>query len=81
MIIEMEKEITVEYGGITKFDMEDCHAHYFINEGEDGQKSEFKVVKETGIVEKRPLGSEDWGLTFLEFYDFKADRESSTEWV
>jgi hypothetical protein len=77
--VDLEKGISAEFGGTTSFQMEDAHARYFINNGVNGAQTEIKVVKETGRVEHRKLGSEDWELTFLEEHDLlAAAREAET---
>lgn len=64
MIKGLENWISREYGGSTLFEMEDAHALYFHN-SKGNVETEFKVVKEDGVLWERKKGSEDWEFTFL----------------
>ncbi|MDN8593198.1 hypothetical protein Q0V21_31195 [Paenibacillus sp. 11B] len=64
---ELEKAISLAFGGKTSFDVEDCHARYFNNIDVDGVEYEYKSIHDgytdTGIqgeIWYRPAESEDW---------------------
>lgn len=77
MIKRLEMAISSEFGGSTKFEMEDLHALYF-HHANCNVETEFKVVKEDNVLWKLPKGSEDWNLTLLTTSDLLPD---STEKV